>query len=121
MKAMLKQFFGKRQPPRDVQTHKLFRVPVTVTFDIFVAAPSAEAAVSPAVADSSAEYLQNDIQNLIDETSPSAVFRFGVPLQVTKPADIPETYRTAIPYFNPQAPTVDDPYCEDFLPNDHNA
>jgi hypothetical protein len=100
------------------QPHKLYRIPVTVSFEIYVAAPSAELAVAPAVADSSVEYLQNDIQNLIGESSPASVFRFGDPVQLTKRSDVPGDVLTVFPYFNPKAPMDNDAYCEEFLTDD---
>lgn len=103
---------GSNTDPR--QTHQLYRVPITITVDIPVAAPSAEVASSPEVVAASLPHIVNDLQSALGPIGES-IARIGTPTIVDRIEDLPLHYHAALPYEHPSHPTTKDLECRNWI------
>ena len=103
---------GSGVDPR--QTHQLYRVPITITLEVPVAAPSAAVASSPEVLVAALPHILNDLQSALGFTGDS-IAKIGTPTVVGRIEDLPLQYHSALPYEHPSHPTTRDLDCQNWL------
>lgn len=112
--SIFTSLLGRRSGADPKQTHQLYRVPITITLEIPVAAPSADIASSHEVFAAAMPHILNDLQCALASTGDS-IAKIGIPTVVGRIEDLPLQYHAALPYEHPSHPTAKDLDCRTWL------
>ncbi len=108
--GIISRIFRKSSQSDPRATHRLFKLPVTITIEIPVAAPSLELAADPLLVTAAWPHILSDLESLtVLEISA------GNPSDVGQLDELQTLYHEALPYEHPAHPTSRDLDCREWL------
>ena len=112
--SLLSSLLGRADGMDPRTTHRLYKVPVTITIEIPVVAPSPDIASDPDVLKAALPHIISDLESAIGSPGQMTA-SIGPPSVVIQISDLPSLYAVTLPYEHPLHPTSQDLDCREWL------